>query len=169
MADPPHRVIQELEWAKSVEQGPWGRSLPRGAKALGLRFERNVGEALPGAIKGQWFRFMDRNGPGYCQTDVLLRGASSVLVLECKYTWTPDGNSQIDQLYRPVVEMAWKLPVLGVQVCRLLRPGMEVPVVHTLVEAVELARQGGLHPCLHWPVGAASFAPQSYQIKKMVA
>lgn len=146
-----HRWVKGLEWAKLGERP---KGLPqarlRGIKGTGIRYERAVAGELPDALHGQWFEFGDKNGPGWCQPDILLLGASKVLVLEVKYSWVPEGHTQIGELYRPVVEKALGRPVLGVVVCRRLKPGMKgVLVVATLAEAVEAAKLGK-QVCLHW-------------------
>lgn len=145
-----HRCVSGLLWAQARERGPWGPGRARGAKAHGLRYERALAKALPGALHGQWFEFADRNGRGWCQPDLIRNLGDALLVLEAKFTWVPDGQRQIDQLYRPVVERAWGLPVLGVVVCKVLAPGAtDVAVTGDLAVATALARQH--RPVvLHW-------------------
>lgn len=153
-----HRVVQGLLWAEAVREGPWGRSpRARGAKAAGLRFEREVAAALPRAIHGQWFRFEDANGVGYAQPDLLLGlGSRVVAILECKYSWVPEGHSQMELLYVPIVQKALRPDVLLlVQVCRNLRPGANgaARVCGTLGEALQAALAGDR--CVwHWPAKA---------------
>lgn len=146
-------MIEGLEWAKALPGRPkcipQGRA--RGAKAAGLRYEREIAGALPGSVHGQWFEFRDRNGLGYCQPDLLLRGGpGELVVLEAKYTWVAQGHGQIAELYRPVVELATKRWVLGIVVCKVLRSSMPgVAIASTLEEALNLARQGRT-VALHW-------------------
>lgn len=148
-----HRVIEGLRWAEARESGPWGSkgSRPRGAKALGVAYEKALAKALPDATRGAWWEFEDANGGGWCQTDLLLVGSGSVLVLEAKLSWVMQGHSQIELLYKPVLEMALGKPVLGVVVCKALRSGMpgSVTVVGDLPSALALAR-AGRRPVLHW-------------------
>lgn len=145
-----YRRIVGLKWARECERPkciPKGR--PRGRKAAGLRYERQLAKALPEAKHGQWFEFEDVNGRGYCQTDLLLHlGGWGIAILECKYTWTLEAQRQLDLLYRPVVERAFMLPVRCVVVCKVLVP--EAPLAApTLGEALASGR------VWHW-LGATS-------------
>jgi hypothetical protein len=146
-----HRVVDGLEWASPSPRPGFGPSRARGAKALGLRYERQVARAVPGAEHGLWWQFRDRAGHGWCQTDLVVRGARRTLVLEAKLTWTWRGHTQIGQLYRPVLEAALGLPVVGVVVCRTLRPETSAvaAVRGTLREAVAAALEGR-HAVWHW-------------------
>lgn len=126
-------------------------SRPRGAKGQGLKYERDFAKALPSAMHGQWFEFWDANGRGWCQPDFLLRVGETIVVLECKYTWTPLGRGQIGQLYKPVVEAAFGARAVGVVVCKHLIP--EAPKsVPGLEEAIRLA-VAGKESVLHWLAG----------------
>ena len=125
---------------------PVGR--PRGAKAQGVRYEKACSAAIPQAKPGQWWHFIDANGPGYCQTDLVLIGRDSVLVLECKYTWTMNAWEQLERLYLPVVEKALARPAYGVQLCKVLRPEAE-NVVYGLREALAGAMLGR-RIAIHW-------------------
>ena len=147
-----HRKVKGLQWACQLAGRPkiipLGR--PRGVKALGLRYERALARAVPMAKHGLWFEFLDANGPGFCQPDLVIEGQEAVLVLEVKLSWVPDGHTQIEELYRPVLAACCKKPVYGVQVTRNLRPGMgAVTVVGSLQEAVAEAKAGRL-VCWHW-------------------
>lgn len=173
------RVIRGLKWARALDARPScipvGR--PRGAKAAGLRYERALAAALPGAKHGQWFEFEDLAGRGYCQVDLLLDsglrkdslGRVKLLILESKYTWTFEGHQQIEGLYRPVVERAYGCSVLGIVVAKRLIPGVQgiARICGGLEEAIA-AGAGGGRVVLHWlgkgalthgPKGAASGAP----------
>jgi hypothetical protein len=147
------RKIKGLVWARRLPGRPGcipqGRA--RGVKALGVRYEREVAQALPVAEAGVWWEFEDQGGRGYCQTDLLVIGARSVLVLEAKYTYTVDAWRQLLGLYQPVVERALGLPVLPVQVCKVLVPQAR-NVTTDLESAVELARSANW-ATLHW-IGA---------------
>jgi hypothetical protein len=59
-------------------------SRPRGAKALGVKYEKALAGALPGWKHGQWFQFKDINGYGYCQVDLMIELEACVIVLEAK-------------------------------------------------------------------------------------
>jgi len=137
------RRIEGLLWARPAQRPagmPFGR--PRGAKAQGLRYERLLAQALPSAKHGQWFEFEDANGRGVCQTDLLLGRNGRCVVLECKYTWTPDGHQQLERLYLPVVQMALQRPVVGVVAAKKLVMGLPVQVASDLDEAMRIAMEG---------------------------
>ena len=126
-------------------------SRPRGVKALGLRYERAVAKALPEATHGQWFRYLlegDRE-PRWCQTDLLWKSATRTLVLEVKLSYTDAGMIALQNMYLPVVRKAFGLPVGGIQICKNLRPGIQVPIFSTLALAEASAKLA--QPCvLHW-------------------
>lgn len=152
-----HRVISGLKWARGLEARPSvipvGR--PRGAKRHGVKYERDFAKALgPVAWHGKWFEFMDVNGHGWCQPDFVLRVGDSLIVLEAKYTWVPEGHSQIDQLYKPVLEGAFGLRVSGIVVCKNLTK--EAPMAtDSLADAVQQALLGR-RVVLHWIAGPVS-------------
>lgn len=151
-----HRVVQGLLWATPVAEGPWGPGRARGAKAMGLRFERQVAAAIPGAIHGQWFKFEDTNGVGFAQPDLLLGlGHRTVAILECKYSWVAEGHTQMELLYAPIVWAALRPDrLVFVQICRNLRPGASagIQVCGTLEEALRAAARG--RAVWHWPAKA---------------
>lgn len=148
-----HRVVEGLKWAERRLEGPWGTrgSRPRGAKALGVTYEKALAKALPDALRGVWWEFEDANGGGWCQTDLLLEGRETTLVLEAKLSWVMQGHSQLELLYKPVLELALGKPVLGVVVCKTLRSGMpaSVSITSDLPSALALARSAR-RPVLHW-------------------
>lgn len=150
-----HRTIEGLRWAEARPSGPWGKPRPRGAKAHGVRYEKALAKALPAAVHGQWFEFIDLHGPGWCQVDFLIQKEEFIFVLEAKYTWVPEGHSQLEKLYKPVVEKVFNKPMYGVVVCKNLVPAMPVPLVRNLGEALECAKRGG-SPAMQWFAGPLS-------------
>ena len=156
------RIVQGLKWARVLDA--WPQCIPasraRGAKAQGVRYERALARALPAAKHGQWFEFEDSNGRGFCQVDLMLQLANGVLVLEAKYTWTPEGHCQVEQLYGPVVGKAWGLPVRGLVVCKRLVPGMPGSVVVTGdLEGALVQLASGARVVLHW-LGGTTLASE---------
>jgi len=119
-----HHVPVGLLWVESAPSGPprLVQSKPRGAKAAGLRYERSVAKAIPGAVHGPWFRYADQTGSHWCQPDFYKLLPEAVLVLEAKLTWTPNGHQQIFQLYSPVLGKFFNRPVHGIVVCKNLTP-----------------------------------------------
>ena len=155
-----HRVITGLQWARLCDR-PAGIPVtrPRGAKGRGLSYERALARAMPRCQHGQWYEFRDANGIGHCQTDLVQHTQFMVAVFEAKYTWVPEGHLQISQLYRPVLEMVYGRPVVGVVVCKVLMPGMPRVVRVTATVADALAFAFGGAPCvLHW-LGKGSLGP----------
>lgn len=154
-----HRQVRGLIWARRAERPtglPHGRA--RGAKAAGLRYEAGLARALPDALHGQWFQFQDERGLGWCQPDLLFE--ESGLILEAKYTWVPEGHSQLESLYLPVVGRALQRRVFGLVVCRAL-PGKLPPgvtLVHSLAEGRSVASRG-LRAVWHC-LGDGAFAPR---------
>lgn len=127
---------------------------------MGLKYEKLLAKLLPGALHGQWFQFEDSSGVRYCQPDFILPVGDLVLVLEAKNTWVPEGHTQIELLYKPVLETALSTPsrrpqVAGLVVCRRLISGLPpgIVVVHELGEGIRLARQGA-RVVWHW-IGAS--------------
>lgn len=153
------RIISGLQYAHQcpTPQHAQGVRRPRGAKAHGLRYEKSVAKALPLAAHGRWFQFLDANGIGTCQTDLLLEFKDLVVVLEAKYTWTLTGHVQVERLYQPVVAKALGKPVVGLVICKNLLDESamgEVMVVHRLMEAIAWCQRK--RTVLHW-LGEAPF------------
>lgn len=124
----------------------------KGAKAAGVRYEKRVAAAIPAAEPGQWFEFCDANGPGHCQTDLLIVGKKHVVVLECKLSNVELGRAQLAELYLPVVQRVWpERKVLGIVVARHLSQEPDLwRVVETLDEAICKASAEKIIPTLHW-------------------
>jgi hypothetical protein len=145
------RIIAGLSYAACcLRPANIPKSRPRGARAAGLRYEKALAAAVPGAIAGQWFEFFDANGPGHCQTDLLIVGKRRVVVIEAKLSDVEGGRRQIESLYIPVVRAVWpELKPLGIVAVRHLgRELDESRVVNTLEEAVRAAEE--FVPTLHW-------------------
>ncbi len=115
---------------------------------------------MPGAEHGSWFEFEDRHGRGWCQVDLLLPRLPSVVVLEAKYSWVAEGHSQIELLYKPVIELALGKSVLGLVVCRRLVPAMPSSIVVTgdFNQAIAAA-SAGKRVVWHW-LGVSGLAPR---------
>ncbi len=141
-----HRKVWGLRHARLLDERPRTipKGRPRGAKAMGVRYEKALGEALGEvAESGRWFEFEDLNGRGYCQTDFLISLPDRLIVLECKYTWTHMGHLQMEELYFPVIRQMTKKKVSGIVVCKNLLPLMNgIRVVHSLDEALEVSATG---------------------------
>lgn len=127
-------------------------SRPRAvAKKAGIGYERDVAAALArlGCQHGRWFEYRDGGGIGYCQPDILLPWQGRVVVLECKYTWTPVARQQLDLLYRPVIEKVTDRETLGIVVCKRLLPDVRLSAIcHSIEEALARSHRGDA--VLHW-------------------
>jgi hypothetical protein len=157
------RCVNRLEEAERLDGWPdfIPRDHSRGIKALGRRYEVAVSRQLGVmAQRGVWWKYLDANGPGFCQTDFLILGDIWAVILECKHTWTEEGMEQLGGLYMPVIGKALDKKVLGIQVCKHLVPHHTGPVHDNLEAAVMAARTGheiwfnGYKPTrlvtLHW-------------------
>lgn len=145
-----HRRIVGLKWARPLRGvPPFGPAKPRGAKRQGLLYERALASALPTAKHGQWFEFEDANGLGLAQPDFILPVGGALVVLEAKYSWVPEAQTQIERLYRPILEIQTAKPILGIVVVKRLVAGIEAPICGSLREAIILAKPG-VPSVLHW-------------------
>lgn len=152
------RNIQGLEWARLASEAPHRppRGL-RGAKAKGVAFEKQLLRALPTSARGGvWIEYCDRNGRGYCQPDILLKVADrEILILEAKYTWRLEGHVQLENLYRPVVNLmlGGRWQIYTVEVCKLLTADTPRACVVTSLRDAIAASAFGKMAVLHWPCG----------------
>jgi len=146
--------MNEVRYAKLCDRPdvlPVGR--PRGAKALGTRYERAVALAIPNAFHGPWFQYWGDGGLRYCQPDFLFESEydpGPIVCLEVKHTWLPYAHVQLEGLYGPVVRCATEREVVGVVVANWLTDGMGgLAVVNCMTEALWAARRG-YRVVLHW-------------------
>ena len=144
-----HRAVAGLREAQRCER-PEGMPVARlkGTKALGLGFEKAVAKALPGALHGPWYEFVDRDGHGFCQPDLVLVLAKLVLVIECKLSDTPAARAQLGELYLPVCALAHHRPAKGLVIVKHLKPE-STKVFGRLSEALQALDEQNA-PCLHW-------------------
>lgn len=157
------REIRGLIWAKACNRPSCiPKSRPKGKKAAGLRYERELAKVLKGGVHGQWFEFEDSNGHGWCQPDLFFEREGKIWVLEAKYTWTEAAYRQIEGLYVPVLSAALRKQVRGIQVCKVLRPESTRDLIcRSLGEAIEGSAQSK-RVCLHWlGVGLEPFQVKS--------
>ena len=147
------RVIKGLLHARLLSSPPSfaKNSRIRGrAKKAGVQYEKAIQESLPGGwTRGQWIEFMDAAGHGYCQLDFHHCCLDGVVVLESKLSWVPEGHSQLELLYRPVVEMIWGKPMIGLVVAKRLTPECKAAIAQTLPSAINAAKSSR-KVVLHW-------------------
>lgn len=149
------RKVHGLLWAEQCSNPL--RSCPKSkmsaSQRAGLRYEDAIKKCLPGAQGDLWFRYCDSNGEGYCAPDIVLELRPNFsLILECKLTDKLVGQTQISQLYIPVLSKVWpQKKFLGFVVAKNLSPRSNVELLaRTLAEAVKLAEKGHV-PVLHCP------------------
>lgn len=68
-----------------------------------------------------WLDFLDSDGWHLCQPDGVVVCEDRVVVLEVKLKECWQGYEELRCLYLPVAKAYWKLPVVGIQVCRTLQ------------------------------------------------
>lgn len=106
----------------------------KGSRAKGLTYERAVGRRLirridagdlrAELVSNQWFRFVDKNGKGFCQTDHYLICGDFIILIECKLTQNKFAKNQMLKLYKPVLEHIYEVPIICVQVFKNVRAKM---------------------------------------------
>lgn len=145
-----------LRWARPVEKPDFiPVSRPRGSKAAGLRYERSFAKFMAplGVIHGQWFEFEDASGLRYCQTDLLFPLSLRLMaIIEVKYTFTTHAYDQLLDLYKPVVEAAYNIPVGLVVVYKNLRDtnGFGHWLHDDIPTAARWSRESGEVGLVHW-------------------
>ena len=146
------RHVAGLTYANRLPARPTSIPLSRprnGSKRYGLKFEQSVARRT-GGQHGIWFSFLDANGPGYCQPDVLLGIDGEIIVLECKLTDVAEARKQLAYLYLPVVGRALGKPCRGIVVVRhLTRETTLANVVTSMGQALKQA-SATYYPTLHW-------------------
>lgn len=161
----PCRKIEGLRWAQLCARPSFAKqSRARGAKRAGLHYEGLVAEAIPGGRRGLWFKFEDRNGPGWASPDLVLGvGAQSDVLPTCfvafevKLTFTEEAFGQLNDLYLPILRHCGRVPVFGVVVCRNLTAFAPKGRVATDL-ATAIAECSREIPILHW-LGKAPLWP----------
>lgn len=151
-----HRKLREVECASPCDRpGCIPRSRrARGSAARGITYEKNLASALrkswPSVIYGQWFSYKADGQTGFCQTDFLHLGHSTIHVIECKLTNVEEATEQLFDLYFPVLRRAFLgRTVRGIIATRSVhRAPLCALVVPTLAEA--LAVCDVRVPILHW-------------------
>lgn len=143
------RRIECLQWV-FPRANPWPRERVRGSRAAGLRFQKVVAKAIPGAHSDKWFEFADRHGLGYCSPDIILPTRGPVYVLECKLTAVPEADAQLGGLYLPVVAHFTGREARGIVVVRHLRPQVDVSRVRADLRTCLKDATPTYFPILHW-------------------
>jgi hypothetical protein len=145
------RCRQTIELSEAEKcQGPRGlRGARTAAQKWGLRYEKLVAKRTEG-LHGQWWKFRDLNGEGYCQTDIVLTLDGRAYVLEVKLTDVDEAYDQLRGLYLPVVSMALAKPTFGIVVVRHLTPRALTKPIYTSLGAAMLDATPREFPLVHW-------------------
>lgn len=143
------RRIEGLMWVHQ-RANPWLKSRLRGSRAAGIRFQKAVAKAIPGARADQWFEFCDRHGLGYCSPDVILPTRDPIFVLECKLTATDAADAQLRDLYLPILAHFTGREARGIVVVRHLRPQVDVSRVRADLRTCLREATEAYFPILHW-------------------
>jgi len=153
------RRIRSLEFASEIEP-PGNRK--GGTKdfapsaGAGLKYEADLAahvRELGLSVKhGQWFKFRDKKGTNYCQTDILALGekADRLILIEAKLTQTIEGELKLNHLYVPLMRKVYGIPVFPVLA---YRNALE-PVEHQVKDLREMfsmpRRKEGIIHHYHW-------------------
>lgn len=149
-----HRIIRGLLWAHQAARAPHQPTKRRrGAKAIGLRYEKALAKALPSARHGLWFEFADANGRGFCQPDFLIELFGVPFVLETKLRDCCGGLAQIAELYQPVMSMVLGKRVCGIAIVRTLSALPPSITAHQGLREAANAALGGTPSVLLWREG----------------
>lgn len=150
-----HHRIKLLKTAAPAEPPAFlaaKKRRPRGAKGAGLKFEEKLKLALGKKwLHGQWFRFIDASGIGWCQTDSLYIAPDGVYCIEAKLGNIEAGIAQFKELYEPVLWAVYGRPVFLIVAARYLSSAPRgIFITSSLLEAIEHARIARLGTVLHW-------------------
>lgn len=140
-------------WAKlcpvPIFPSPQGRTAREKA---GLKYERRVHERLYEQygldyIPSQWFSYHDGESVRYCQPDgiLLLERFSILLIVEVKYSHTPDAFWQVEHLYVPVLRAFIGTSPWRIATCEVVKwydPSTRFPVRPVLRESLEDVKVG---------------------------
>jgi len=141
-----------VRWAEFTERPPWLTDSPlKGVQREGQLYEERLGallEALCGkdreVLMGQWIKYQDKRGVGWCQPDILLmpkKRKRTIYIIEVKRTATGHAITQLAQHYLPVIrKMFPKKHIRLVQICNFMKHGWKGLVFKTPEDM--LARRG---------------------------
>ena len=103
-----------------------------GAKAAGLRFEKQVVKSLEqkysGFISGIPFQYKTEYADKViCIPDGFLLYGKEIIVIEIKLRHTIDAWFQLRKLYSPVLQKVFSRPVRMMEICKVYEPGVVFP------------------------------------------
>jgi len=143
------------------ELGGWPICVPkakrlRGSKAHGVAYEKRVAKEvcrlLPGTRWGQWYEYGESGRTRFCQVDLVRVSPTSVVVFECKLSNVEEALRQLEEVYKPVLACAYRLPILGVIVTKSVhRVPEELTLCASMSDVAQVLRADGEKvPVLHW-------------------
>jgi len=146
MAKP--RILKGLKWAAVADRNPYpGPRRLKGSAAAGIAFQNKVSQFLQGQIDRKllegklysdlWLMFEDSKGNGFAQPDHFILQPEQIVLFECKLSQNSVAWTQMDLLYKPLLEHLFKRPVLGIQVFKRMR--YEEPHRHRISKHKELS------------------------------
>ena len=130
MTPDPNRVMGRLVSAQRTASRftkVRGRTM---AAKFGLRFENSLGRALEqlkSVEHNPWFEFRDASGFRCCSPDFLIDDGDCLIVVECKYTYTPLALQKLKALYIPVISLALNKCAHPLVIVRNLTPDSPFP------------------------------------------
>ena len=136
--------LSYVRWAERPQHLPTKDKL-KGRRAKGMTYERGVKKQFERLIpklwssfliySGAWIHFIDKNGHGYAQPDMVLELSDSVIIIEVKLTQTDTAEKQTKLLYLPLVaKLIPEKTIYLLQVCKNLR---YVPKDGSLIKRLE--------------------------------
>lgn len=155
----PADVVERVEFCDPPAFAS-GVKKPRGVKAKGLRYERQVQERLSEAAgevwaarSGPWFRFFDGQKDRFAQADWLAVNERAKLccIAEIKLSRVPRAWWQLNRLYKPLVQE--------------LYPGWQIALLEVADKVVvfpEMERVGVVGDFRDAPAGKTSFMRMAY-------
>ena len=123
------------------------------AKKLGIRFEKQVSNALSSLYHDRWvpqfsFRF---NGNQRAIVDGLLFDEKfrAAIIVEIKLRHTGDAFHQVWNFYKPIVDRAFRGAVVlsALEICRYYDPSVKLPKPVSFVDAADQA--ASIRECFH--------------------
>jgi len=143
------------QWARPIHESslPFRPVQARGAaQKRGVNYEKKVSHRLIELyaleyIPSVWFVYGESGRTRYCQVDglLILNKTRDLILVECKYSHTPDAYWQCENLYLPVLR-AWlgnANEYWSISVCEIVKwydPHTQFPTRPRLVERLELVR-----------------------------
>jgi hypothetical protein len=125
------------------EKPDWVSEAKQGSRGAGVRFERQVLQALKAAYGDQlemnpWFMFLENNELRYCSPDAILH-LNRPVVIEVKNGHCERAYLQLHKLYIPVLQTFFDKPFRAVEIVKWYDPKTHFPGAMELISSVERA------------------------------